>query len=211
MKGSAVNNIKFNPDTEKLINCMVCGNTMLVGKFSKKEQECFYCKESKKESKAVKNTPKLYEIDDPPGSFGKKLGNLATKLNFEITSKRLWRKKYAIDGGGIATIHIMVGPAVTGDKAKIEYFSLTVQRAIGVNENFRKFMPTDAASDCEILAAELAETNIARPQVGQEKCDKCGAFTDEFGVDAAFNKILCVKPNNCFRKKFTNAGAGSVE
>ena len=72
-------------------------------------------------------------------------------------------------------------------------------------------MPPDAASDCELIAAELADHIVTKPQIGQNVCDGCGVITDEFGVDPKHGKILCVKPNNCFKKSFTSAGAEAQE
>ena len=128
-------------------------------------------------------------------------------MGYEITDRRSWKKRYAIDGGGIATIHIMPEQSNTGMGPRLEYFSLVIQRAVGVNEDFRKFMPPDAVSDCELLASELAVQSSVTPKLGQEQCDKCREYTDEFGVDNKSGKILCVKPNNCFKKSYNRLGA----
>jgi hypothetical protein len=209
MKGSAIKNIKFNPEKQKLIQCEVCGDSIIVGKFAKVNQKCEECKKISKKKKAEKQE-KLKLVEDE-STFAKRLTRMAIELGFDITDKRLWRKRYAIDGGGIATIHIMIEPNITGKEPSVGYFSFVVQRAIGVNENFRKFMPPDAASDCEMIAIEFGKQNIYKPQVGQEKCAKCGSMTDEFGVDNKNNRILCIKPNNCFKQYFTTAGAESEE
>ncbi len=187
-------------------------------KFAKKNQTCDKCKNISKgaKDKSAKSTAKPKkpkkngEDTTPQGTFGARLGEIAKRLGFDITRDRIWRKKYAIGGSGIATTHIMVEPGITGKQPRIEYFSFIIQRAVGINEIFREIMPPDAASDCELIASELGEQDIIRPQVGMEKCDSCGSMTDEFGVDTKKGKILCVKPNGCFKKKFSNAGAEAL-
>jgi hypothetical protein len=86
---------------------------------------------------------------------------------------------------------------------------MTIQRAIGLDEDFRKFLPADAASDCELMASEFSMERSKPLQIGQEKCDSCGAFTDEFGVDIKNGRILCIKPNLCFKRKFNAVAAES--
>jgi len=96
---------------------------------------------------------------------------------------------------------------VAGEGPRLEYISMTIQRAIGLDEDFRRFLPADAATDCELMSSELGVERGKQPQVGQEKCDSCGAITDEFGVDTKEGKVLCIRPNGCFKKKFNNRGA----
>jgi hypothetical protein len=212
MKGSTVQNIKFNPDKEKIVECQACHTSIVVGKFAKIGQVCDKCKNTPK-GKASTNSSKqeperqVRKLETPNPSFAKKLEEISTRLGFEIDSRRIWRKKYGIDNGGIVTTYIMVEPGVAGEKPRIDYFSVIIQRAVGINEDFRKFMPPDAASDCEVIASELGTIVSSKPQLGQEKCDSCGAMTDEFAVDNKRGRILCVRPNNCFKKNFTNAGA----
>lgn len=227
MKGSKVANIKLNPTTQKIVECEKCGVSLVVGKFSKNNQTCesaghfpsnSKCKSnSKPKNKSarekISNTKKQDEVrklDSPKkefGSFGKHFVSIAAQLDFEPDEKRRFRKRYAIDGGGIAIVYPHVEPGMAGRGPKLEYFSLIIQRVVGVNEDFRNFMPPDAASDCELLASELGEKVIARPDVGTAVCDACGTITSEFGVDPKNDKVLCVRPNGCFKKAFTNAGA----
>jgi len=211
MRGSAVNNTKVNAN-QKIVPCSVCNEPVLVGKFDKKDQKCEKCKNIPKgRNTAVRKLPSkpVVKLPSKPSSFAVALGELAVKLGFEINEKRLWKKKYAIDGGGVATVHIMIDMGLSGQEPRIGYFSLTVQRAVGINDNFRKFMPPDAASDCELLASELGGVEIQKPQIGQEKCDQCGILTDQFGVKG--NKVLCIRKGGCFKKAFTSGGAESVE
>jgi len=212
MKGSAVQNIKFNPDKEKIVECRACHSQMVIGKFAKIGQTCEKCKSVPKGKVSVEKvvgTPErqVRKLETPDPSFAKQLQDVASKLGFEIDSRRIWRKKYAIDNGGIVTIYIMVEPGVAGEKHRVDYFSLIVQRAVGTNEDFRRFMPPDAASDCELISSELGSKVSNKPQIGQEQCDSCGAMTDEFAVDNKRGRILCVRPNNCFKKTFNHAGA----
>jgi len=236
MAGSEVKNLKLDPQKQKLVDCTACGQPLVVGKFAKNEQTCessnYYPANCPKRSQAVAqvDTPKtksksarqkLEEVKDPEpkptkkngkdnsehGKFAAEYTRLMDQLGFEIDNKRRYQKRYAIDGGGIITIFPHVENGVAGIAPKIEYFSVILQRAVGVNEEFRRFMPPDAASDCEVIAAELGGGIVAQPQVGMAQCDNCGAMTDEFGVDQKGNKVLCMKPNNCFRKHHTNAGA----
>lgn len=203
--GSAVKSIKYDPTKQKLVPCVSCKEEMVViGKYAKKDQKCKKCKDIFAQAG---NQPKqkTKEIDNK--SFAARLQDLCNKLEFTITDKRTWKKRYPIDGGGVATVHIMPEQAMTGMGSRIEYFSLVIQRAVGVNEDFRKFMPTSAASDCELIVGELGQIQAFNPKLGQEKCDRCNEYTDEFGVDPKAGKILCIKPNNCFKKYFTSRNA----
>lgn len=201
MKGSSVQNIRFDPNKQKLVNCS-CGKQIVVGKFAKNDQKCTDCR---------LNNHNINTEEISNDSFSKKLLNICDKLGYQVTDKRTWMKKYPIDGGGIATIHIIPELPTSGNGPRIEYFSLVIQRAIGINENLRKFMPPDAAADCEVIANELGERTLLKPQLGQEKCDECGEYTNEFGVDSKRGKILCIRPNNCFKKHFTSSGAESLQ
>lgn len=232
MKGSNVRNIKLDPAKQKIVECDACGASLVVGKFAKNKQTCAStnqfpsnskCKPSAGKKKSAREkiadttqsaVRRLDKSPDPKGNgqdkeatFGLKFTKMMKQLDFDIDSKRRYKKRYAIDGGGIATIYPSIVPGMTGKGPTLEYFSVIIQRAVGVNEDFRNFMPPDAASDCELLASELGEQVIARPDVGTVRCDSCGALTDEFGVDPKNDKVLCVKPNGCFRKAFTNIGA----
>jgi hypothetical protein len=214
MKGSQVNNIKFDASKQKLVPCEACGKSVVVGKFAKKEQKCEACRNPTKNVGAREKVQEVrrispVKVQDKPSSFASQLATLANKLEFEITDRRLWRKKYAIDGGGIATIHIMVEPGITGQDPKLGYFSIVIQRAVGLNDDFRKMMPPDAASDCELLVSELGGADVRVAQIGQEVCASCGQLTDQFGVRG--NKVLCVRPNNCFKRAFNSRGAEAEE
>jgi hypothetical protein len=203
MRGSTVQNIKFDPDKQKIVICDKCKKEIVVGKYAKNKQRCMNCRTNKKKS--------VKQPEEKNGSFGAKLVNICKELDFQVTNKRSWKKRYPMDGGGIATIHIMPEQGIVGMEPRVEYFSLVTQRAIGVNENFRKFMPPDAASDCELIANELGSKSISEPQLGQQKCDKCNEYTDQFGVEPKSNRVLCIKPNNCFKSHFTSSGAESVQ
>lgn len=205
MPGSKVGNIQFDPQKQKLVHCEGCQQPMVVGKFAKNIQTCDSCKDMKKRAG---NQKPIENADDK--TFGVKLTDIAKKLDFTITPDRRWRKRYAIDGGGVITISPMVEPGATGQPPRLEYFSVVIQRAVGLYEDFRKYMPADAASDCEVLVGALAEKEAIKPQVGQQKCDRCGVLTDEFAVDQVRNRILCIKPNNCFKKAMTGTGAQAV-
>jgi len=209
MPGSNVSNIKFDPNKQKIVICEGCQKEMVVGKFAKNNQRCSDCKNlnTKRESKQAE-VPIKKEGNE---TFGVRLTNLCQELGYTITEKRSWMKRYAMDGGGIATIYIMPEQGNTGMSPRLEYFSLIIQRAVGVNEDFRKFMPPDAVSDCELLSNEFAPKVTITPKLGQEQCAECKEFTDEFGVDTSRGRILCVKPNNCFKKFFNRAGAQSVK
>ena len=205
MKGSSVTNIKFDSKKQKIVICDGCGTEIIIGKFAKKTQRCEKCKNV---STNRKNRDSTTAKDK---KFAVKFSELANKLGFTVNNNRIWRKRYAINEAGIITIHLMIEPGRHGNEPKLEYFSMVIQRAIGLNEDFRKFLPPDAASDCEILASELGEEQQIKPQLGMEKCDGCGSMTDEFGVDNKRCKLLCIKPNNCFKKSFTTGGAEGVE
>ena len=215
MRGSATNNTKIS-DKQKIVPCIVCGDAIVIGKFDKKDQKCEKCqnipkgrlKVAEPEVRKLPSKP-VVKLPAKPSGFAVALGELAVKLGFEINEKRLWKKKYAIDGGGVATVHIMVDLGLAGQEPRIGYFSLTTQRAVGVNDNLKKFMPPDAATDCELLASELGGAAVQKPQIGQEKCDGCGLLTDQFGVKG--NKVLCIRKGGCFKKAFTSGGAESVE
>lgn len=242
MAGSEVQNLKLDPKKQKIVECVTCGQSLVVGKFSKNDQTCetanYYPAKCPKRSdtKNIKDKPKKKNksareklADEKVSTKGeskpdkKKNGKdtseqgklaaeftrLMNQLGFEIDSKRRYSKRYAIDGGGIITIYPHIEPGIAGTKSRLEWFSVILQRAVGVNEEFRRFMPPDAASDCEVLAAELGDQVRAQPEVGMTQCDKCGAMTDEFGIDTKRNKVLCVKPNNCFRNHHTSSGAQS--
>lgn len=208
MRGSTIKNIKFNPEKQKIIQCEVCGDSVIVGKFAKRNQKCEKCQKINIKKNILKEKSKPVEDES---IFVKKLARMASELGFELTDRRRWRKKYAINGGGVATIHIMIDSGVTGKEPSVDYFSYITQRAVGINDNFRKFMSPDAAGDCDMIAAEFGKQSTYKPQVGQEECSKCGAMTDEFGVDNKNNRILCIRPNNCFRNYFTTGGAESEE
>jgi len=213
MQGSNVNNIKFDPDKQKLVVCEGCKRPIVVGKFAKNNQRCSDCKNLNKGKNKLKvvETPAEKPTNTEKKNFGAKLVDLCNQLEFTITDKRSWKKRYAVDGGGAATIYIMPEQGNTGMGPRLEYFSLVIQRAIGVDEDFKKFMPPDAVSDCELLAAELSSKVSIKPRLGQEQCDSCQEYTDEFGVDPTRGKILCVKPNNCFKKSFNRIGAEASE
>ncbi|KKM25273.1 hypothetical protein LCGC14_1596660 [marine sediment metagenome] len=204
MVGSIVKNIKFDPNKQKLVPCSSCRKEIIVGKYAKNDQKCNNCRSNKGDNK--KQRPKKED-----NSFALRLQKLCTDLDFIITDKRSWKKRYPIDDGGIITIHIMPEQGIAGGEPHIEYFSLVIQRAVGISENLRKFMPPDAASDCELIASELGSHPIFKPQLGQQQCDMCGEHTDEFGVDPKSDKVLCLKPNNCFKKHFTVGGAEAVK
>ena len=207
MRGSTVKNIKLDPTKQKIVQCVSCHNEMVVGKYAKKGQKCNTCKDTFLQA----GKPSQPQKENGNKSFAAKLQEICNKLEFSITDKRTWKKRYPIDGGGVATIHIMPEQAMTGMGARIEYFSLVIQRAIGVTEDFRKFMPTSAAADCELIVGELGQTQTFNPKLGQEKCDSCGAYTDEFGIDPKEGKILCIRPNSCFKKHFTSRNAESEQ
>ena len=221
MKGSRVSNLKFDPNKEKIVGCGVCGEQMVVGKFSKINQKCTKCEsvpkgKPKEEKQVVKIVNPVKKKDNgkivgDTSKFASGFTKVMNELEFEIDSSRRYKKKYAIDGGGVMIIYPFVEHGIAGSSPKVEYFSTIVQRVIGVNENFRELMPPDAASDCELIASEFAEHMVATPQIGQNICDRCGAVTDEFGVDPKRGKILCVRPNNCFKLSFTSAGAEAQE
>lgn len=229
MKGSSVNNIKLDPNKQKIVECEKCGVPLVVGKFAKNNQTCISTKQfpsnskckpqaiktsaadniqkvkdefvEKEDSKVDSNSNKLKD-----NSIGTQFVVLMNKLGFEVDANRRFKKRYAVDGGGIAVVYPNM-ENIGGEKPKLEWFSVIIQRAVGVNEEFRRFMPPDAASDCEVIASEFAEQIITRPEVGTVKCDSCGSLTDEFGVDPKRNKVLCIKPKNCFKKAFMNVGA----
>lgn len=200
MKGSNTRNIKFDGATQKIVHCDVCKTELVVGRFAKTTQYCEDCKNipkgKKDKEKEVVKLPVIKETN----SFGTKLQDLALKLDYEITPNRIWRKKYAIDSGGVAVVHLMLDRDLANGQNTLSYFSVTTQRAVGINDDLRKFMPADAASDCEVILSELSGIEIAKPKIGQEKCAKCGALTDEFGVDTNRGLVLCIKPSNCWRK-----------
>lgn len=230
MQGSSVNNIKLDPAKQKIVECEKCGVPLVVGKFSKNGQSCHSTKQFPSNSKCkpqvvktsasdkISKVKEKSEIDKPnkvekiekkkDGSLGSQFVSLMTKLGFDVDSNRRFKKRYAVDGGGIAVVYPNMEDVGDGNP-KLEWFSVIIQRAVGVNEDFRRFMPPDAASDCEVIASEFSEQVITRPEVGAMRCDFCGSMTDEFGVDPKKNKVLCVKPNNCFKKAFINAGAES--
>lgn len=245
MKGSNVNNIKLDPVKQKIVECDVCGASLVVGKFAKKNQTCIIanqfpsnskCKPSniKKNSSAkekmvvAKNVSNVVRKVKPKQeskqelepkskqkvkntSFGEEYVKLMNQLDFDIDKQRRFKKRYAIDGGGVVVVYPNIEHQVDGGKPRLDWFSVITQRAVGINEDFRKFMPPDAASDCELIASEVGDQIITRPDIGTVRCDECGSLTDEFGVDPNKNKVLCIKPNGCFRKSFTNAGAEAVE
>jgi len=215
---SSINNVKLDPNRQKLVECVACGEYLVVGKFSKKNQTCedanYYPSKCPKKSnvRAIKHKSakeKIAETKDLDESENistvNKFSQLMDKLGFEADHNRRFKKKYGIDGGGVMTIYPFMEPGVGGNDPKLSYFSIVLQRAIGVNEDFRKFMPPDAASDCELMASELGEINIIRPTVGTTVCDNCGSNTDQFGVRR--DKVYCVAPNNCFEKDFSGSGA----
>lgn len=208
--GSNVNNIKFDPNKQKLVICEGCKREMVVGKFAKNNQRCAECKNLNKKKPPVEIKPVEKPTNDVNKKFGAKLEEMCLRLGYSITEKRSWMKRYAIDGGGAATIYIMPEQSNSGMGPRVEYFSLIIQRAIGVNEDFGRFMPPDAVSDCEVLANEFAPKVSIKPRLGQEQCAICKEHTDEFGVDTKNGRILCIKPNNCFKKHFNRAGAESV-
>ena len=220
MKGSSINNIKVEAG-KKLVHCSACGCEGNVGKFAKKDWKCNDCTNIPKgksgmEEKAVRlevsNKPAVKAESEHVESFGAKLTKVASQLNFDINDKRIYRKKYAVEGGAVATVHIMVEPGSTVQKPRLEYFSLTIQRAVGVDEDFRKLMPAEAAADCEVVIAELGVPTTRKIQIGAEKCDGCGMMVDEFGVDNKHNRILCIRPNRtgCFHKLMSSQGAESA-
>lgn len=235
MKGSTVKNIKLDPNKQKIVECDVCGVALVVGKFAKNKQTCMSANQFPSNSKCklpikgkkksardkiadTKTQNAVRRLDkssddkiNKEDTFGVKLTKLMKQLDFDIDNKRRYKKRYGIDGGGIVTIYPSIVPGVAGKGPTLEYFSVIIQRAVGVNEDFRNFMPPDAASDCELLASELGEQVIARPDIGTIRCDSCGSLTDEFGVDPNQNKVLCIKPNGCFKKAFTNVGAEALE
>ena len=196
MKGSVTKNVKFNPNKQKLVRCDACGKEIIVGKFAKLGQICESCR----------NIPKGRDsLNKPSEPFGQKFITVMNKLGFDVTDKRLWKKKYAVDSGSVVTIYPMIEQGLAGESPRLEYISMTIQRAIGLEEDFRKFLPNDAASDCELLVSELGIKAHKKPQIGQEKCDVCGQITDEFGVDTKHGRILCIRPNNCWRKHFNGS------
>jgi hypothetical protein len=228
MKGSRVSNLKFDPNKEKIIDCSGCGEPIVVGKFSKINQKCAKCKavpKGKEEKAKPKEDRPVRKIVKPVqrknkdngkdasdiGKFAADVTRLMNGLDFEIDNQRRYKKKYALNGGGVMIVYPYIGPQIGDKPPRVEYFSTIIQRVVGVNENFREFMPPDAASDCELIAAELADVVEIQPQIGQNVCDSCGAVTSEFGVDPKRGKVLCVKPNNCFKKAFTSAGAEAQE
>jgi hypothetical protein len=200
MKGSSTRNIKFDRNKQKIVKCEVCNKEIVVGKFAKRGQLCAECRN------IPKGKDSLNKHIDTRESFGQKFIVMMNKLGFTVTDKRLWKKKYAVDGGSVVTIYPMIEQGVAGEGPRLEYISMTVQRAIGLDEDFRKFLPADPATDCELLATEFG-TERKQIQIGQEKCDICGAITDQFGVDTKRGKVLCIRPNNCWRKHFNNSGA----
>lgn len=211
MKGSEVSNIKFDQSRQKIIRCESCDDPMVVGKFAKTVQKCAKCKgapkgrdaaEAKKEAASKSNG----EDKSSEGSFAARLAEMAKSLDFDITRDRIWRKKYSADGG-IMSLFIMVEPGVAGEEPRVEYFSIITQRAVGLNEDFKKIMPPDAANDCNVIASEFSRVARVDHTIGQNKCDKCGVLTDEFGVNNNTGKVYCVTPNNCFKNSFSGAGA----
>jgi len=237
MQGSNVKNIKLDPNKQKLVECTKCKLPLVIGKFAKNEQTCATanyfptnCPEKKGNVSPIKpksarekiaavqqtDTPAPKATSDKPNGknhspaaeFAASFTKLMDQLGFEIDNQRRYKKRYAIDsGGGVMTIYPHIAHGVTGENPRIEYFSMILQRAISVDEEFRKIMPPDAATDCELLSAELGEQTALKPEVGYSKCDGCGITTDEFGVDIKNNKVLCIKPNNCFKRGFTTRGA----
>ena len=207
MLGSSVTNIKFDSAKQKIVQCAGCQREMVVGKFSKNGQRCANCDNTKR-----KGTTQQAPIEKlAPETFSARLTRIANSLGFSISDKRIWRKTYAMDAGGIMTVHIMVEPSVAGGDPKIDYFSVNIQRAVGISDQFRKIMPPDAAADCEVIADEFAEVHNTRPQIGFQKCDVCGAMTDEYGVDPKTARVLCIKPNACFKNMISRRGAESDE
>lgn len=160
------------------------------------------------ESKQISDK-KNGEDKSESGKFAANLTRIMNELGFDIDSRRRYHKRYAVDGGGVITIYPHIEPGIAGGTPKLEWFSVILQRAVGINEDFRRFMPPDAASDCEVIAHELGDHSTQQTQIGMSQCDQCGEYTDEFVVDPKRNKILCMKPNNCFKKRHTSAGAQS--
>lgn len=220
--------LKLDPQKQKIVDCSICKQSLVVGKFAKNGQTCetsgyrpTLCPKRKEveATTPVMEKPKsarekLQEVKEetnghsttPESKFASDFVKMMAQLDFDFDSKRRYVKKYDLDGGGVVYVY----PHVTErphDRPRLEYFSVIIQRAVGVNEEFRRFMPPDAASDCELLAAELAHVITNKSQIGMVKCDSCGEMTDEFGVDQKHNKVLCIKPGNCFRKQYTHAGA----
>lgn len=218
MKGSNVNNIKVDVSKQKIVECSKCGAQLVVNKFSKKGQTCESINQFPPDSKcsADKKSSARDKISKTKESEIKKLSpsnfiKLMNKLEFDIDEKRRFKKKYAIDGGGIFLVYPQLSNPVGGEEPKIEYFSIIIQRVVGTNENFRDFMPSDAASDCEIIADEFSDKVKHTHNIGYVECDNCHVSTAEFGVDPKRNKVYCIKPNNCFKKVHNNAHAESVE
>ena len=167
MAGSSVRNIKFNPEKQKLVPCAACKREIVVGKFSKNGQICQECRDIPRGKDAVRPIRPVVKE-----SFATKLSEMAVKLGYTVNDKRIWRKKYAIDGGGVAVIHLMIDPGIAGSGQKLDYFSITIQRAVMTSENFRDFMPPEAASDCEVLADAFGDKLLNKHEIGKEKCDK---------------------------------------
>lgn len=214
MKGSDIKNIKFDNDKQKIVYCQVCEKPLVVGKFAKTKQSCNDCKNiNKSKSTSYKKPSKKENGKDSSesGKFAARLVELAQRLDFDLDAKRVWRKKYASSDGGITYVYIMIEPGVAGQEPRVEYFSVITQRAIGLEEDFRKFLPPDAASDCEVIAEEFGVIKQVTESVGQTECAMCGEYTDQFGIDPKRDRILCITPNNCFKKSFTGVGAESEQ
>ena len=210
--GSATKNLQIDPNKQKIVDCIACTSQIVVGKFTKKEQKCDKCKDIPKgKASADKKKSEIRRIEEQKPTFGAELVKLTAELGFEVDRNRNFKKKYPIDGGGVATIYIHIDSGITGKGQTIEYFSLITQRAVSVNEDFRKFMPPEASSDCEVITAEFGGRQTISHDIGYNKCDNCGEMTNEYGVDPSAGKILCMTPNKCFMKKFSNAGAESEE
>jgi len=212
MKGSAIKNIKFNSNKQKLSPCVVCGKELVVGKFAGTKHTCEVCKNIPKGKISINKEPvKLVKGAGKQSIFAAKFTEMANKLGFEVNNKRLWCKKYAIDGGGVAIVHLMLDQGIQNEEKHLDYFSLTIQRAISISENFRQFMPAEAASDCEVLASEFGDKELIKHEIGKEICSKCGAITSEFAVDTKQGRILCLRPNSCWKKYMNNSGAEAHE
>ena len=216
MRGSEVANIKFDSSKQKIVRCQSCDKPLVVGKFAKTNQTCNTCKSAPK-GKAAADAKKIAKAVDkkngkdtsPQGTFAARLTEVALSLDFEIRKDRVWAKKYSVADGAIMNLYIMIEPGIAGAESKVEYFSTITQRAIGLDEDFRKFMPPDAANDCGVIASEFSTIARVDHNIGQTQCDKCGVYTDEFGVNNKTGKVYCIKPNGCFKKSYTGAGAES--
>lgn len=216
MKGSNVANIKFDSSKQKIVRCQSCDGPMVVGKFAKTVQTCDICKGALK-GKAAADAKKVVKLVDkkknkdisPQGTFAARLTEVAKSLDFEIRKDRIWAKKYSVADGAIMNLFIMVEPGIANAEPKVEYFSTITQRAIGLDEDFRRFMPPDAVNDCGVIASEFSSIARVDHNIGQTQCDKCGVYTDEFGVNNGTGKVYCIKPNNCFKNSYTSSGAES--